>query len=247
MSPLLPCSCRKVSWLTQRFFIGLICMAAWEAFKVQWLLEEVINCSTYPAQQKPQRSLDIWRANPAPQIVFTSRIKGLRDLLTTQSGQRSEAWRYTLPSTITPYISRALLRPLPLAVLPPAPHQLVIWSLQPPEPIIGILSMAFLHDHVSSSPQIVQSLIMNSSITLDIRNLTSSKYHPLPTMDHIRILILGPGEDTDPVRCHTKTLSLDEAEGQYEAISYVWGRANEHTEIECDGKRHPIHFGTCFF
>jgi hypothetical protein len=85
------------------------------------------------------------------------------------------------------------------------------------------------------------SLFWKRSIpALDVENLDYFKYHRLPTMDHIRILILEPGEGNDAIRCHMKTLSIDAAEGEYEAISYVWGTKHEHTDIECDGKRHSI-------
>jgi hypothetical protein len=61
-------------------------------------------------------------------------------------------------------------------------------------------------------------------------------YQGLPTQDHIRIIVLEPGSGDDPIRCILRTVPLDEAGCQYEAISYVWGSPNNVTEIECDGQ-----------
>lgn len=72
------------------------------------------------------------------------------------------------------------------------------------------------------------------------KNLPPYQYGPLHMADQIRILILEPGSNDDPIVCRIKTLPIDEAEGQYQAISYVWGRTGDDTDIECDGKRLSI-------
>jgi hypothetical protein len=59
-------------------------------------------------------------------------------------------------------------------------------------------------------------------------------------MDHIRLLVLQPGSNDEPITCSLKTIPLDEAEGQYEAISYVWGKRDDFTYVDCDGKKFPV-------
>lgn len=59
-------------------------------------------------------------------------------------------------------------------------------------------------------------------------------------MDHIRILIIQPGSHDDPIRCNLKEIPLDEAECQYEGISYAWGNKTDFCDIICDGKKLTI-------
>jgi len=66
------------------------------------------------------------------------------------------------------------------------------------------------------------------------------RYTGLPSEECIRILILEAGIGNEPLRCTLKTCPLHEVECQYEAISYVWGRPDNVTEIECDGKKLTI-------
>lgn len=63
------------------------------------------------------------------------------------------------------------------------------------------------------------------------------QYKALPPMDHIRLLIIHPGRDHDPITCSLKEVPLKEAEGKYEGISYAWGRDNDFTDIDCDGRK----------
>ncbi|KAI0469707.1 heterokaryon incompatibility protein-domain-containing protein [Xylariaceae sp. FL0804] len=62
-------------------------------------------------------------------------------------------------------------------------------------------------------------------------------YSALSSLDHIRVLVLEPGSFDDPIKCSLKQIPIDGAEGEYEGISYSWGRDEEFTDIECDGKK----------
>jgi hypothetical protein len=74
-----------------------------------------------------------------------------------------------------------------------------------------------------------------------VEDLPLYQYQALPLlMDQIRLLILDLGSNDDPIRCSLKNVPLDEAECQYEGISYVWGKSDDITNIECDGKKFPI-------
>lgn len=47
----------------------------------------------------------------------------------------------------------------------------------------------------------------------------------------IRVLILCEGNDNSPVECFMKTISLDSRDTSFNALSYVWGNANDTTNI----------------
>ncbi|PQE22776.1 Heterokaryon incompatibility protein [Rutstroemia sp. NJR-2017a BVV2] len=61
------------------------------------------------------------------------------------------------------------------------------------------------------------------------------KYQCLEKPDEIRVLVLEPGEGTDPLRCHVKIVSLS-SNPYYEALSYVWGDPTITKPILCSGK-----------
>lgn len=56
-------------------------------------------------------------------------------------------------------------------------------------------------------------------------------------MDRIPLLVIHPGRDHDPITCSLEEVSLKEAEGKYEGISYAWGNSNGFTDIDCDGHK----------
>lgn len=53
---------------------------------------------------------------------------------------------------------------------------------------------------------------------------------------HIRLLEVGPGSGTDAINCRLREECLDQAP-QFEALSYVWGDANDKRDIVCNGQR----------
>jgi ankyrin repeat protein len=57
------------------------------------------------------------------------------------------------------------------------------------------------------------------------------KHPPLTGSRAIRILQLQPGKFSDPVRCSFETVTLDNCDIGYEAISYVWGTEEPDHEI----------------
>lgn len=87
------------------------------------------------------------------------------------------------------------------------------------------------------------------------RALSSSlyTYQPLPDEHTIRILILNPGEDDDPLsgflgtarligrrQASTTPQAMWSADRPYEAVSYVWGSNTMGHLIHLDGKVHKI-------
>ena len=66
--------------------------------------------------------------------------------------------------------------------------------------------------------------------------MASFQYQPLSSVDTIRILRLHPGSEDDAIECEIKQVRLSQAEGHYEAISYVWGDEGTTADIICDGK-----------
>ncbi|KAH8896037.1 HET-domain-containing protein [Thozetella sp. PMI_491] len=60
-------------------------------------------------------------------------------------------------------------------------------------------------------------------------------YELLLEDDAIRLLVLAPGIDDEPLRCTLETVTLDD-HGPYETISYVWGTPSRTEPIECNGK-----------
>ncbi|KAF2642492.1 HET-domain-containing protein [Massarina eburnea CBS 473.64] len=57
-------------------------------------------------------------------------------------------------------------------------------------------------------------------------------YSPIQQDDEIRLLVLEPGMDTDPIRCRLKHALLRERP-RYEALSYVWGDPTQVRYISC--------------
>ena len=62
-------------------------------------------------------------------------------------------------------------------------------------------------------------------------------YLPLDSPEHIRLLELLPcdGDQEAPISCRLRQTTLQDAENQYEAISYAWG--SERTEIICEDRK----------
>lgn len=54
-------------------------------------------------------------------------------------------------------------------------------------------------------------------------------------------MTVHPGSGDEVLHCSVKVLPIDEAECQYEAISYVWGSDEDLTEIIIHGKKLAIH------
>ncbi|KAK4033624.1 heterokaryon incompatibility protein-domain-containing protein [Parachaetomium inaequale] len=52
----------------------------------------------------------------------------------------------------------------------------------------------------------------------------------------IRLLIISPGQPSDPVSCRLERVSLEDNPG-FEALSYVWGKDGNTRKITCSGKR----------
>ncbi|KAF2433428.1 HET-domain-containing protein [Tothia fuscella] len=61
-------------------------------------------------------------------------------------------------------------------------------------------------------------------------------YSPLYTKNTIRLLKINPGRNTDPVSSHLEIACLDERRILYEALSYVWGDANDLVDVHCNQK-----------
>ncbi|KAF6232635.1 hypothetical protein HO173_009074 [Letharia columbiana] len=61
----------------------------------------------------------------------------------------------------------------------------------------------------------------------------SNKPLPQPQKD-CRILCILPGRASDPVVCTTSVISLAEAAGRYDALSYCWGSKDRTRPIVCD-------------
>lgn len=66
-----------------------------------------------------------------------------------------------------------------------------------------------------------------------------SIYEPLPEGGYIRTLVLQPGRYDDEIVCALEIQSHT-SDKSYSAISYVWGNANETTNIRCNGLAVPI-------
>jgi hypothetical protein len=61
---------------------------------------------------------------------------------------------------------------------------------------------------------------------------TAEKYPgpPLPTEDHIRLLLLQPGTGVEPICCQLVVTTLASAP-EYESLSYVWGNVSDPVTI----------------
>ncbi|KAK1673270.1 heterokaryon incompatibility protein [Colletotrichum godetiae] len=51
----------------------------------------------------------------------------------------------------------------------------------------------------------------------------------------IRILVLQPGPDTDPIQIGLQEVSIDDSP-TFEALSYVWGDPSQRREVDCSGQ-----------
>ncbi|KAJ4385637.1 hypothetical protein N0V93_010066 [Gnomoniopsis smithogilvyi] len=60
--------------------------------------------------------------------------------------------------------------------------------------------------------------------------------HLTDNVDHIRCLNLAPGEVFDGLTGTLETINISQAEGAFEAISYVWGPNNKNQTITINGK-----------
>jgi hypothetical protein len=65
------------------------------------------------------------------------------------------------------------------------------------------------------------------------------EYQPLRSGE-TRVLVLEPGHDKDPVRCHLNHVSLTD-NPKFEAVSYVCGDPNVTRDVICSGKMIPIY------
>ncbi|PYH98621.1 HET-domain-containing protein [Aspergillus ellipticus CBS 707.79] len=61
-------------------------------------------------------------------------------------------------------------------------------------------------------------------------------YLPIQGTDEIRLLVLEPGQGTDPIRCNLKHVSLSDGP-KYEALSYVWGDPDTLGYIRCGERK----------
>ncbi|KAF2808853.1 HET-domain-containing protein, partial [Mytilinidion resinicola] len=59
------------------------------------------------------------------------------------------------------------------------------------------------------------------------------EYEPLPGDEYTRLLEFQPGRGI--ISCKLLPVSIENARGTYEAISYVWGDAADTIDITCDG------------
>ena len=62
------------------------------------------------------------------------------------------------------------------------------------------------------------------------------KYQPLESGPWIRVLRIDTGVDEDPLSCQLRRFRLHEAQGNYDALSYVWGPETPKHEVQIDGK-----------
>ncbi len=64
-------------------------------------------------------------------------------------------------------------------------------------------------------------------------------YRPLKSESkEIRVLLVGPGDDVQPVHCTIVYISLtDDARQSFETISYTWGDPKLRSTIYVDGHR----------
>jgi hypothetical protein len=65
-------------------------------------------------------------------------------------------------------------------------------------------------------------------------------YERLPQGEFIRVLKLQPGKTEDDIECSLEIIDIGTSEDSYEAISYVWGSANDTIDVKCNGLHVPI-------
>jgi len=61
------------------------------------------------------------------------------------------------------------------------------------------------------------------------------RYKAITQKNGIRVLILRPGKDKDPIDCGLREVSLD-SNPTFDALSYVWGDSTIRKPIKCGGK-----------
>jgi hypothetical protein len=75
---------------------------------------------------------------------------------------------------------------------------------------------------------------------MDIRSCQTGTdsfiYQHFPDANHIRILELLPGSQTDGICCKITVVPFAGSENTYDAISYAWGDPNDLTQITCNGQ-----------
>ncbi|KAF4539592.1 Heterokaryon incompatibility protein [Lasiodiplodia theobromae] len=64
---------------------------------------------------------------------------------------------------------------------------------------------------------------------------TTFDYKPLESPNAFRTFTLLPGSSSEPVQCTINNRAPDDVT-PYEALSYVWGKETDRTNIVCDGK-----------
>ena len=62
------------------------------------------------------------------------------------------------------------------------------------------------------------------------------QYKPIPHSDMIRLFVLDPGTDHDPLVGSLQSVRIDQTP-PYEAISYVWGDPTKTVVLVCDGAK----------
>ncbi|KAH7385288.1 heterokaryon incompatibility protein-domain-containing protein [Phaeosphaeria sp. MPI-PUGE-AT-0046c] len=80
------------------------------------------------------------------------------------------------------------------------------------------------HPHASTDVQEIPSM--------DVQNIASYIYTPLPTADSFRLIELLPGMSGSPLRCNIILTRRSDMAGEYEALSYAWGEANFSQQLE---------------
>ncbi|CAG5156179.1 uncharacterized protein ALTATR162_LOCUS4026 [Alternaria atra] len=87
-----------------------------------------------------------------------------------------------------------------------------------------------------------ESSIESSSLSAKIERLrlcdnipNESIYEPLPAGEFIRVLKLHPGDTEYDIECSLEVMDIESSKGSYEAISYVWGDANDTVDVHCNG------------
>jgi hypothetical protein len=80
--------------------------------------------------------------------------------------------------------------------------------------------------------------ILTPRTKMDLMDLdpatTSALYAPLGASDAFRLMLLQPGQRHDPVLVQLRAVSADSVP-EYDALSYVWGNAEETVPIMCNG------------
>ena len=84
-------------------------------------------------------------------------------------------------------------------------------------------------------PRLVSRKSQQPTPQLEDNRLPPSYKPLLRPHSEIRLLCVLPGRVSDPIICTTSVVSLAEAEGRYNALSYCWGSQDRTRPITCDG------------